>query len=200
MGDLGLNIGEIRPSQFVERTYCDKVGKFTPQFLKSRIPIQAHRKHHSEDEGEADRRWHSSTPDLPVAIKRPFVASSRRYDYCGASDALCLDRCESIVYAVEREYGCFRPETDLISNLKKIASVGACHIRDAADLPFSPKETIIVELRDSVQMNSVDGYDTAFPQASERSDNDIAAGRVSNRPVQWYRYFVFVTSDPSGSE
>ena len=40
---------------------------------------------------------------------------------------------------------------------QEIASVGAGHVGDTADLPLAPQQAVVVELRDAVEVDGVDG-------------------------------------------
>ncbi len=53
-------------------------------------------------------------------------------------------------------------EMNVGRNLQEFTCVLACHVRDAAQLPFSPEDRVVVELGHAVQMNRIDSYDSAL--------------------------------------
>ena len=68
--------------------------------------------------------------------------------------------------------------------------------RHAANLPFAPKQAVVVKLRNPVQMNRIDCNYAAFPQAAESRHHHIAAGRESHSAIQRDRRFVALLSNP----
>src|SRR5258708_7025096 len=80
----------------------------------------------------------------------------------GSVDGIVLDGGEGLVRLVERENGDFGLETNVGGDLEKIARVGARHIGDTADLTLTPEKPVVIEFRNAVEMNGVNGNDAAF--------------------------------------
>ena len=66
-----------------------------------------------------------------------------------------------------------RSQSNLCRNLQKVVGIRTCHICDAADLALSPEQAIVVELRNPIQVDSVDRHYAAFPKASQRRNHDV---------------------------
>ena len=58
------------------------------------------------------------------------------------------------------------------------------HIGNAANLPFSPEQLIVVEGRHLIEINSVDGHDPAFAKRTQGTQDDLAAGNEGDRPIK----------------
>src|ERR1035438_536654 len=85
---------------------------------------------------------------------------------------------------------------DLGGQLQEVASVSAGHVGDAADLALAPQQTVVIELRHAIEVDRVDGDDTAFAQAGQRSHYYISAGSEGDGAVEFDGRLVGFASDP----
>src|ERR1700688_3745177 len=73
-----------------------------------------------------------------------------------AIDGVPLYRVQSFIGLIEGKGRYLGPKINLSSDLDQISGIGACHISHAAKLPLSPKQAVVVKLRNPVEMNRVD--------------------------------------------
>jgi hypothetical protein len=108
---------------------------------------------------------------------------SGKYDR-GPVYGIALDGCECFIRLCKRE-GChLRPELNICRNLQKVSGILPRHVSYATDLPFSPKQAIIIELGHAVEVNRIDRNDSALPQTTESRDDDISAGCKRNCTIE----------------
>src|ERR1017187_1172001 len=88
---------------------------------------------------------------------RPKRRFRLRNDHRCAVDGVVLDREQSLVGLMERKLSNLGMELDLGGNLEKVARVGAGHVRNAANLALTPKQMVVVELGNAIEMDRVDG-------------------------------------------
>jgi hypothetical protein len=53
-------------------------------------------------------------------------------------------------------------QIDRTRQIRKIPHMGARHIGNATNLPFSPRQPVIIELRNAVEMDGVDRDDAGL--------------------------------------
>src|ERR1019366_9030991 len=107
---------------------------------------------------------------------RPKRRFCLRNDYRCAVDGIVLDREQSLVGLIERKLRNLGMKLDLGGNLEKVASVGAGHVRNTANLALAPKQMVVVKLGNMIEMNRVNGDDSSLAQTCEGSDYNISAG------------------------
>src|ERR1039457_1870628 len=91
-------------------------------------------------------------------------------------------------------------DLDLGGNLEKVARVGAGHVRNAANLALAPKQMVVVELGNAVEMDRVDGDDSSLAQTCEGGDYNVSAGRKGDGAIQFDWRLVRFTSNPCSPE
>src|ERR1700722_5685793 len=72
-----------------------------------------------------------------------------------------LDRRQRLIRLIERERRNARRDADLARQFEKIPGIRPRHIRHAANLPLAPQQPIVIELRNTIEMNRVDGHHSA---------------------------------------
>src|ERR1700730_10692034 len=108
-----------------------------------------------------------------------------------------LSECDqSFVGLIERKRGHLRPQADLASDPKEIPGIIASHVRDTSNLALAPKQAIVIELRNPVEVNGVDGYYSSFPQTATSRYDHIAARSEGHCAVKFYRRFIFLAAYP----
>ena len=123
-----------------------------------------------------------------------------RDDDAGAVGGFVFDGLQGVVGAVEGEDLDLRVNGDLGGDFEEVESVLAGHVGDAADLALAPEELVVVEGGHLVEVNGVDGDDTAFAEAGERADDDGAAGREGDGSIEFDGRLVGFCSDPGCAE
>src|SRR6185312_4646250 len=105
---------------------------------------------------------------MPVAAAKRIRAKQyqnlSRYKDRRTVDCITLNRSQRLVCLIERKRLHFRLQVDLRRYLQKIASIGARHIRYAAQLPLAPQQFVVIKFRYTIEMNRVDRDHTAFAQ------------------------------------
>src|SRR5271157_2118518 len=91
-------------------------------------------------------------------------------------------------------------QLDLGRKLQEIAGVRAGHVGDTANLALAPEQAVVIELRNAIEVNGVDGDHTAFSQTGERSHHHISAGREGDGAIQFGRWLVSFGAYPFGSQ
>jgi len=76
-----------------------------------------------------------------------LIALESKQGFIGVIQGVCLD------LGLEMDFG---------GQGEKISSISASHVGDAAYLALAPEQTVIVEFRHAVEVNRVNGYDSAF--------------------------------------
>src|SRR6185312_12074156 len=89
-------------------------------------------------------------------MKLSLLAESLRKNDRRAVDCVIFYSLKGFIGLGERERSHFRTQFDLGGKMQKVACVGASHVRDTADLAFSPQQSVIVEFRHAVEVNRVD--------------------------------------------
>src|SRR6267378_3494686 len=92
-------------------------------------------------------------------------------------NGISLNCRQSLVHPIKRENRGPGTQIDFAGKLKKITGIGARHVRDTAQLALAPEKAIIVEFRNAVEMDRVDGDNAAFAQAGQGGYHYISAGR-----------------------
>ena len=118
----------------------------------------------------------------------------------GAIHGIVFEQRERVIHLVEREGSHLGLQTNLGGDLQEIARILARHVCHAAHLPFAPQQSVLIELRNAIQMDGVNGHNAAFAQTGQRGDHDISAGSEGNRTIQLHRRFVFLTAHPCCAE
>jgi len=112
-----------------------------------------------------------------------------------------FDGLEGFVGAVEGEYlHVVGLDADLSGELEEVGCVLAGHVGDAADLAFAPEELVIVKGGHLVEMDGVDGDDTAFAEAGECVDDDCTAGSEGDGAVKLNGRLVVLRASPDCAE
>ena len=78
----------------------------------------------------------------------------------------------------------------------EIARILARHIRDAADLPFAPQKFVVIKSRHLVQMNGIDGHDSALAQTGQGADDDFSAGSKGHSAIELHRRLLILVANP----
>src|ERR1039458_6106016 len=84
-----------------------------------------------------------------AAAKTPVRRCLRSDNRCPVN-GIIFQRNQGVIGSVKREYRYLGSQVDLSRDLKKISSIGAGHIRDAAKLTLAPEQAIIIELGNAV--------------------------------------------------
>ena len=83
---------------------------------------------------------------------------------------------------------------------QKIASILARHVGYAADLPFAPKQLVVVKRRHLVEVDSIDRHHAPLAQSRQGAHHYLAAGRKRDRPIQLYRRHLILFAHPGCAE
>jgi hypothetical protein len=130
-----------------------------------------------------------------AALKGGF--RSRSWDDDSRSvDGIILYGGKRLIRLLQRKYGYLWLQPDVSGDFEKIAGIGSSHVGNAAYLALAPQETVIVEFRNPVEMDGVDGNDASFSQARERGDDDFSAGRESHGTVKLHGWPFGFTAHP----
>ena len=106
--------------------------------------------------------------------------------------SLFFDCYERLIRVVECEFRNIRTDAEVMSNLEKVACILPGHIGNAADLPLTPEQSVVVEGRHMIEMNGVDGNHATLPQTRKGADYHFSAGRECDRTVEHHgRLFIF---------
>jgi hypothetical protein len=81
-------------------------------------------------------------------------------------DGIIFDGGERLVGLLQREYSYLGLQLNFGGDFEKVARVGSRHVGDAAYLALSPEKVVVVEFRNPVEMNCIDGDDASLSQAS----------------------------------
>src|SRR6185437_15209926 len=101
---------------------------------------------------------------------------------------------------VECECRYFRCKPEFGSGPQKITRVVASHVGYAPDLAFAPEKSVVIELRNPIEMNRVDGNHTAFSQTRKGRNDHIAAGSEGHGAIELYGWLIRLGSHPRGAE
>src|SRR5664280_3220124 len=101
---------------------------------------------------------------------------------------------------MERKLRNLGVELDLGGNLEEVARIGAGHVRNTANLAFAPKQMVVVELGNMIEMNRVNGDDSSLAQTCEGGDYNVSAGRKGDGAIEIDWRLVRFTSNPCGPE
>src|SRR5664280_3429485 len=93
---------------------------------------------------------------------RPKRRFRLRNDHGCAVDGVVLDREQSFVGLMERKLPNLGMKLDLGGNLEEVARIGAGHVRNTANLALAPKQMVVVELGNMIEMNRVNGDDSSL--------------------------------------
>jgi len=102
----------------------------------------------------------------------------------GALAGFVLDGFESAVGVGEREGLDSGTEIKVVSEGKKVARVLARHVSDTAQLALAQEQAVVVEGGHLVEVNGVDGDDSALAQSGECADDHLAAGSEGDGAVE----------------
>src|SRR5579871_208721 len=91
-------------------------------------------------------------------------------------------------------------QSNLCREGQKIARICTRHVGHASNLALTPKQFIVVELRNAVEMNRVDRNHSAFPQARKRSHDHVAGRREGHRAIEFNGRLFGLVSHPCGSQ
>src|ERR1700722_8286118 len=103
-------------------------------------------------------------------------ADALREDDAGAVGGFVFYGLQGFVGLVEGEGLDLGFDVDFGGQLEVVAGVLAGHVGDAANLAFAPEELVVVEGGYLVEVDGVDGDDTAFAKAGESAKDDGSAG------------------------
>src|SRR5258707_733290 len=107
---------------------------------------------------------------------------------------------ECFVSLVERKHSRLRPQADARCQVKKVTRISASHVRNATNLPLAPKQRVVIELRDTIQMDSIDRHHAALAQRGERCDHHVTTGRKGDRTIEFHWRLLCFGADPRGSK
>src|SRR6266404_8309591 len=76
---------------------------------------------------------------------------------CCSVYRIALDGCQRFICLVERES--FYPglKVNLSCDVEEVTGICASHVGDAPNLPLSPEQAVVIELRNTIKMDSVNG-------------------------------------------
>lgn len=83
-------------------------------------------------------------------------------------------------------------------DFKEVRRIRPRHIGHTADLPFPPKQTVVIESWHLVQVDCIHRNNTAFPEARKRLDHHCAARRKGNRAIKLDGWPVLFCTNPLG--
>src|SRR5260370_5532717 len=89
-----------------------------------------------------------------------------------------------------------RPKTDLAIHPTEIRGIIASHVGNAANLALSPKQAIVVELRNPVEVNGVDGNHSSLPKTGKGRYDHIPAGGERHCAIKLYGRFILLAAYP----
>ena len=70
---------------------------------------------------------------------------------------------------------------------EEILSIRSRQVCNASNLTLAPKQTVVVEFRDAIEVNRINGHHATFSEASKGGDDDVTAGCESYCPVEQNR-------------
>src|ERR1041385_4186118 len=88
-------------------------------------------------------------------------------------------------------------QANFSGQFQKIARISASHIGDAAQLPLSPKQAIVVKFGHAIQMNCIDRHNSTFADARQGSNHHIATWCKSYGPIQFHWRLLSRAANPS---
>ena len=115
---------------------------------------------------------------------RTAVALRSWYDHGRTVNGIVFYGSKSIIGLIEREHRDLGTKIDFTGKLEKISCVSAGHVGNASHLALAPQQAIVIKLRNTIQMDRVDGNYTAPAQAGQGSENNVSAGREGHRAVE----------------
>ena len=118
----------------------------------------------------------------------------------GADHVFVADSLEGLVGVSEGEGLEGGREADIVCDLEEVVGVLPGHVGDAADLAFLPEERVVVEGGHLIEMDGVDGEDTAFVEGLECGQDDAADGGEGDGGVEADGREIEGVSDPGGTE
>ena len=122
------------------------------------------------------------------------------HNHRGAVDGVTSHGQQSLIGLIEWELRYFWTHANLGGDPKKVAGILTGHVGDATKLAFPPQQTVIVELRNTVEMDRVDRDDSTFTKAAERRDHHVTTGREGNRAVKFAGWLVGFSANPLRAE
>src|ERR1700728_2671635 len=127
-------------------------------------------------------------------LARPIRAGrSLGKDDARSVGGFVLYRLQGLVGLIEREDLDLGLDADFAGTVEIVAGVLAGHVGYAADLALAPEKAVVVEGRDLVEVDGVDGDDAALAKTGECTDDDRSAGGEGDSAIELDgRLFVFV--------
>src|SRR5579863_2796084 len=120
-------------------------------------------------------------------------------DDSGAAFGFVLHGGEGLVGLRERKCRDRGTETDIARQGEKVARILAGHVGHAAKLAFAPEELVVIEGRNLIEVNGVDGDYASFAQGSQSADHDTSHGRKGDGTVERHGRHGVEVADPGGS-
>src|SRR5205807_1403984 len=114
----------------------------------------------------------------------------------GAIYSVVANREQSFVHFIQRKCSHLRAHPDLGREFQEVPRILPGHVGYAADLPLTPEQRVVIELRDAVEMDCVNRDHTAFPKRRERRDDHIPAWSESERAVEFHGRLVLSIAHP----
>src|SRR6267143_3262417 len=133
---------------------------------------------------------------LGFRIRIATLARGSHDDHSSSVNRILLECDQSFVGLIERKRRHLRPKADLARDPKEIPGIIASHVRDTSNLALAPKQAIVIELRNPVEVNGVDGYYSSLPQTAKSRYDHIAARGERHGAVKFYGGFIFLAAYP----
>src|ERR1700758_1715283 len=91
---------------------------------------------------------------------------------------------ERLVGGIQRKSSHGLTDLQIASKDEKVARVLSGHVGHAANLALAPKKLVVVERGHLVEVNGIDGDDSALAQAGQCGDHHLATGSEGNCAIE----------------